>query len=35
MIRWERTKSRQVKWLLCTTGDSEMRPKPFYTVIAG
>ena len=27
MIRWERTKSAQVKGLFCTTGDSEMRPK--------
>ena len=27
MIRWERAKSVQVKGLLCTTGDSETRPK--------
>jgi hypothetical protein len=27
MIRWERTKSAQVKGLLYTTGDSETRPK--------
>jgi hypothetical protein len=35
MIRWERTKSAQVKGCFAQPATAKRDPKPFYTVIAG
>jgi hypothetical protein len=35
MIRWERTKSAQVKGSFAQPATAKCDPKPFYTVIAG